>query len=75
MSGGESYRIASGFFNSVFGWILLFVWVLSTFYHLCNGIRHLLWDAGYCLEMEQANLAGKVAIASAVVLTVIAFLL
>ena len=75
MAGPESYRTAFGFFNSWFGKLLLFVWTLCIFYHLCNGVRHLVWDAGYALEIPQAYLAGKIVIATAVMLTILAWLL
>lgn len=75
MSGPGGYATAYGFFNSVVGKILLFIWSLCMFYHLCNGIRHLAWDAGYALEISQAFLAGKIVVAAAVILTLLAWLL
>ena len=32
-------------------------WLLSAFFHLCNGIRHLFWDAGYGFELKDAYAA------------------
>lgn len=75
MMGGDSYLTAAGFFNSVFGVIVMFLWVLCTFYHLCNGIRHLVWDAGHGLELEQAYLSGKIVVVASVVLTILVFVL
>ena len=75
MHGPEAYATAAGFLNSVFGRVLMFVWVICTFYHLCNGIRHLIWDAGWALELEQAYLGGKIVLAAAVVLTILVYLL
>lgn len=75
MSGAEAYLTAQTFFTSVFGRILMFAWTLCTFYHLANGIRHLVWDAGYALQIEQAYLAGKVVIVAAILLTVLVWLL
>ncbi|MEJ2128055.1 MAG: succinate dehydrogenase, cytochrome b556 subunit [Woeseiaceae bacterium] len=37
------------------GQILLIGWSFAFFYHLCNGIRHLFWDAGKGFEKHQAN--------------------
>ncbi len=74
MNGESSYAGASAFMTSWFGSILLFAWTLCLFYHLCNGIRHLLWDIGLALEIEQAYLAGKVVVAVAVVLTLLAWI-
>jgi succinate dehydrogenase / fumarate reductase cytochrome b subunit len=75
MSGSSSYEVAFSFFNSVFGRLLMILWSLCTFYHLCNGIRHLVWDAGFALEIEQAYLAGKVVIIAALLLTMVAWAL
>ncbi len=75
MSGGSSYEMASGVLNSIFGKILLIGWTLCNFYHLCNGIRHLLWDAGYGLEIEQTYLSGKVVVACSIVLTILVWLI
>jgi succinate dehydrogenase / fumarate reductase cytochrome b subunit len=43
------------------------------FYHLCNGIRHLVWDAGYCLDIEAVYLSGKIMVSSAIGLTILAW--
>ena len=75
MSGADSYATAHWFFNSLIGTLLLFTWTLCMFYHLANGIRHLIWDLGYGLELPQAFFGGKVVVASAVVLTLLAWIL
>ena len=38
-------------------------------YHLCNGIRHLAWDAGYGLDLESSYKSGYIVLASSVALT------
>lgn len=38
-----------------FARLLLLGWLLAFCYHLANGIRHLLWDAGVGLEKQQAR--------------------
>ena len=38
-------------------------------YHLCNGIRHLIWDAGWALEMDAANRTGWISILVSLALT------
>lgn len=74
-AGPGAYQLAHGFFSAWFGKALLFVWTLCTFYHLCNGIRHLLWDAGYGFELPAAYLSGKIVLVATVVLTALAWLL
>ena len=44
-------------------------WLFSFFFHFCNGIRHLAWDAGYGFERKQARASGWVVVISALALT------
>jgi len=44
------------------------------FYHLCNGIRHLVWDTGRNLELESAYKSGLMTVAGACGLTLIAWI-
>jgi succinate dehydrogenase / fumarate reductase cytochrome b subunit len=53
---------------------VLFAFTFSFFYHLCNGIRHLFWDAGYGFNMRQARASGIGAVAMAVMLTLVFWL-
>lgn len=61
--------------GSWFGKLVLFGFTLTLYYHMCNGIRHLFWDAGYGFEIETANKTAKVTIAVAVVLTIITWII
>lgn len=69
--GGEPGQFESmrGFFASVIGRILLFGWTFAFFYHLCNGIRHLFWDAGMGFELEAVYRSGWSVLVGASVLT------
>jgi succinate dehydrogenase / fumarate reductase cytochrome b subunit len=46
-AGGEVFAATHAFIASPVGVLLLFGWSVAFFYHLCSGIRHLAWDAGY----------------------------
>lgn len=46
------------FAQSWLGILLLFGWSFAFYYHLANGIRHLVWDTGRMLEMETATKGG-----------------
>ena len=65
-------RIASSSRRSAL--ILLFLWSVAFFYHLCNGIRHLAWDAGYGFEIRTATRSGYAVLAMTALLTVLAWL-
>ena len=49
-------------------------WSVCLFYHLLNGVRHLLWDAGWGFELCQAYATGWIVAAGTVVLTLAAWL-
>ena len=43
------------FTSSYVGILLLFGWSIAFYYHLANGIRHLIWDTGRMLELDNAR--------------------
>lgn len=72
-TGPEAYATVQGFFRSWIGRLLLLGWTLSLFYHLCNGIRHLFWDAGYGFELRATYISGWLVIVATVVLTALSW--
>lgn len=58
-SGPHSFAPAQSFLNSLLGRIVLFLWSYTLFFHLCHGIRHLLWDTGHGFDKESL---GKLAL-------------
>lgn len=72
-AGPDSFATAQGFIGSILGRILLFGWSWALFYHLCNGIRHLAWDAGWGFELKTVYRSGWLAIAASAALTLIAW--
>ncbi|MRH77744.1 succinate dehydrogenase, cytochrome b556 subunit [Spiribacter sp. C176] len=74
-AGAERYAAASALLGSVPVRLLMFVWTFILFYHLCNGVRHLFWDAGYGFDLAVAQRTGQAVIAGAVALTLITWLI
>ena len=72
-SGPDAYASVSAFSASIVGRLLLLGWTFSLFYHLANGIRHLVWDAGLGLDLKTTYMSGWLVVVGAVVLTVIAW--
>ena len=70
-AGPEAYAGFAAAAGSTLGRVLLIGWSWAFFYHLCNGIRHLVWDTGRGLEKEQANASAWLVIAGSVVLTAV----
>ena len=56
--GPDHFEAAQSFIGSWFGRLLLFGFTFSLFYHLCNGIRHLFWDAGWGFQLKTAYASG-----------------
>jgi succinate dehydrogenase / fumarate reductase cytochrome b subunit len=70
-SGEEAYNQFKICTGSVPGLILLFGWSWALFYHLCNGIRHLLQDAGKGYAIPQFVRSSWLSIIGSIVLTLI----
>ena len=54
-SGPEAYADFKALLGSFLGKVVMFGLTLSVFYHLGNGIRHLVWDTGHGLDIKSAN--------------------
>ncbi len=52
-----------------YGQLLLLAFTFSLYFHLCNGIRHLFWDAGLGLEIETTYKSGYAVIIASIFLT------
>lgn len=73
--GQASFQLFDVLLQSMPGKVLLFGWSFSFFFHLCNGIRHLFWDAGLGFEIKQAETSAWLALAASVILTAAYWLL
>ncbi len=71
--GPESFALVQKVVASWIGRLVLFGWTWALFYHLCNGIRHLVWDVGLGFELEVARASGYVVAGVSVLLTVLAW--
>lgn len=71
--GAGAYSEMQGFIGSWPGRILMFTWTFSLFFHLCSGIRHLFWDAGYGFELRTIYLSGWAVVAASLLLTLVAW--
>jgi succinate dehydrogenase / fumarate reductase cytochrome b subunit len=73
-AGGELFAVTHALIASPIGMLLLFLWSIAFFFHLCSGIRHLAWDAGYGFEIREARRNGYVVIGATVLLTLLTWL-
>jgi succinate dehydrogenase / fumarate reductase cytochrome b subunit len=70
-AGPEAFATAQACLHSPVGAVLAFGWSFSLYYHLCNGIRHLVWDAGSGYSMKGLYTGGYIVVAVSVLLTAV----
>lgn len=73
-AGPEAYAAAVATLTSPLGILLLVAVTYAFCYHLCNGIRHLLWDTGRNFEIEQIYRTGWMVLAASLLLTAVLWL-
>lgn len=66
--GEEQYNIAMNFIRSPLGIFMMFGWSFCFYYHLFNGVRHLVWDTGRLFKLKEAYTSGY----AVLILTVLA---
>ena len=73
--GEESFNSAQQFMGSFIGRLILLGWTFALFFHLSNGIRHLIWDAGYCFEKEAVEKTSYIVLGVSVFLTLLVWII
>jgi succinate dehydrogenase / fumarate reductase cytochrome b subunit len=72
--GPQAYGTVHVFVRSWAGQILLIGCTFSFFMHLCGGIRHLVWDAGYGFELGAIYASGWAVVVTSAALTVLTWI-
>jgi succinate dehydrogenase / fumarate reductase cytochrome b subunit len=72
-TGAEAFAQAQSVLGSIPGLVVLFGFTWALFYHLCNGIRHLGWDAGYGFDIPVMERTGIAVIVVSIALTATAW--
>jgi len=73
--GPDAYDFVSDLMGSPLGLLILFGFSLAFYYHLCNGIRHLLWDIGRGFELATVRMSNILVILAALALTAITWVI
>jgi len=73
-SGPQSYSAVQGALGSLIGQIALLAMTFAFFFHLCGGIRHLAWDAGYGFGLRAIYASGWAVVVASVLLTAVAWI-
>jgi succinate dehydrogenase / fumarate reductase cytochrome b subunit len=61
--GPDAYATFKHVLGAPLGKLVMFGLTLSFFYHLANGVRHLVWDTGHGLDVKSANASAVVVFA------------
>lgn len=67
----DSHTLVMNVFQNSFVKLVLFLAIFGLSYHLCNGIRHLAWDAGYGLDLDSSYKSGYAVVAISLVITLL----
>jgi succinate dehydrogenase / fumarate reductase, cytochrome b subunit len=74
-AGPSSYTNLHAALGFTWGRMLLLGWTFCLFFHLCNGIRHLFWDAGYGFELKAIYASGWTVVGTSLGLTLATWIL
>lgn len=69
--GPDAYGRAVRLLSHPFLKWLLAVLLTAFAYHFCNGIRHLLWDAGFGLERREARRSAWIVVAGTLLIVAV----
>jgi succinate dehydrogenase / fumarate reductase cytochrome b subunit len=73
-TGPGAYAVADAVITSWFGKLIMLGSVWALWYHALAGVRHLIWDMGYGLDLAQAERLGWAVIGGSVILTLLSVL-
>lgn len=69
VSDAAAYQTAYAWFASTPGMLALVAWSAMLYFHLCNGVRHLFWDAGRGFELRTVDVTAVATLAVTAALT------
>ena len=68
-TGEDAFNQFSWFVQTPVGLLMLFGWSFALYYHMCNGVRHLIWDMGFLFKIENAKRGGWAVLVVSALLT------
>lgn len=73
-NGADTYASMQDLMST--GLIRLLYWgfIYALFFHLCHGVRHLIWDAGQTFDKETLDYYAKIELGASLGLTFIVFI-
>ena len=67
----DKHAIITNIFENGFIKIVLSLALFGMVYHLFNGIRHLAWDAGYGLDIDDSYKSGYLVLGASIVISLL----
>lgn len=74
-TGPQAYANIAPHVSSWYGQTILFLFSFSLYFHLCNGVRHLFWDAGMGFQIKTFYRSGYAVVAASAILTALTWLI
>ena len=71
----DTHKVVISLLQNNFIKLIFFLALFGLIYHLCNGIRHLAWDAGYGLDLDSSYKSGYIVIGVSISLTLLILLI
>ncbi|SEM74085.1 succinate dehydrogenase, cytochrome b556 subunit [Palleronia pelagia] len=69
--GPDAFATADAVLTSWFGDLVMFLSLWALWYHTLAGLRHLIWDTGWGLDLPTAEKLGWACVGGSVVLTIL----
>lgn len=71
LQGSEYYLALQSLLNNTFITIAVWFFIYALFFHLCHGIRHLIWDIGSSFEKDTMDRNAVLELLASFLLTLI----
>lgn len=65
----EAYNMVWSLAETGLGRFILLGWSAAFYYHMCNGLRHMVWDMGFLLDKVPAMKSNYVVLLATILLT------
>lgn len=74
-AGEECFVAMQAVMQTLLARLVLWGFIYALFFHLCHGVRHLIWDAGSSFDKDTMNRYAIIELLLSLMLTVIVFFL
>ncbi len=71
----DTHQVVISLLQNSFIKLIFSLALFALIYHLCNGIRHLAWDAGYGLDLDSSYKSGYIVLGVSISLTLLILLI